>query len=287
VAGCTRSPSSASTGSSSSCSCRLPENELDLPPEDDALLGELLAPLVAEKMRRTGSLRAPEPIEEGHVFAAINAASASCASKNCIQEENDPRCGPWSHFAGACAALSSGERGFRCCTLVADKLGVSIRCADEDNGQKSLMTQIDFPWSSISDVQEPRQEGGPESCTVTLAIREPTRLSGGPAGALALTLRLPSWKVARRFADTVFAFKAFEAQRTLLSNITKPVAPETHADGQLLLDETGCAFWALDQDTQLDPEDEEAGFLSPVMEAYVMESCPAPVPTPCCTLCWC
>lgn len=245
------------------------------PPEIDASLQDLLAPLVAERVHDFGRLAPPNSLEVEHVFAAISAVSTPADSSNGIY-------GPGSHFASACRSLA--RHGFRRCRLVVDKLGVSIHCAAEPQlGQEA--EQVDFPWSSISDVQDPRAKAGLQGCAVTLGVREPTRLFEAPSAALALVLRLPDRVTARRLADAALAFKAYEAQ-TALWNACGGLGAHSAAFGKfakLLLDERGSAFWSLsgpEEAEYLEAAKTHVEPLGPVVEASAPESS-------CCHLCWC
>jgi len=215
------------------------------------------------------------------VFAAVSAVAAPSAAST------DPRTGktaePGSHFVSACKSLAM--QGFRRCNLVADKLGVSIRCDPDPDDQESPFPaeQVDFPWSSISDVQDPRAKAGLQGCTVTMGIREPSRLWEAPVGALALVLRLPDRAAARQLADAALAFKAYEAQAALwhaCGRVAPSVAPVA-ARPVLLLDERGSAFWSL-------AGDEDVAFSEATKSMPVeihLEG--ASTDTPCCNLCWC
>lgn len=244
---------------------------LTAPPESDASLGDLLAPLVAERMRHNGRIAPPEPLEFPMVFAAISAIAAPTA---------DPGA-QWSHFMGACESLATC--GFRRCSLVVDKLGISVRCVDEQDVPGRPGEQVDFPWSSISDVQDPRLKNGLQGCAVTLGIREPARLFEGPAGALALALRLSSWEDARNFADAALAFKAYEAQMAVWNSQRCHTEPSTDTVALLLLDERGYAFWSINGEEEAEPIPEpsvDLDVMGPVTEGNMTT-------TPCCTLCWC
>mmetsp|Transcript_153905 Transcript_153905/g.271737 ORF Transcript_153905/g.271737 Transcript_153905/m.271737 type:complete len:382 (+) Transcript_153905:101-1246(+) len=246
------------------------------PPEIDASLQDLLAPLVAERVHDLGQIAPPSSLEVRNVFAAISAVSAPALSPDGSSEG--------SHFSSACRSLA--RSGFRRCCLVVDKLGVSVRCVEErEMGQQE--EQVDFPWSSISDVQDPRLKAGLQGCAVTLGVREPTRLFEAASGALALVLRLPDRDTARRLADAALAFKAYEAQTALwnacsqagLGTISAPFGKFA----TLLLDERGCAFWSLVGDEEaayLEAAKTHVEPLGPVVEVSVPESS-------CCNLCWC
>lgn len=260
--------------------------------ESDASLCDLLAPLVAERVQDVGRLAPPSALEVDSAYAAISAValpapatavSAGGAALGVAVLD----AAPGSHFVSACRNLALS--GFRRCSLVVDKLGVSIRCLRSDPDLPSEAEQVDFPWSSISDVQDPGLRAGLQGCTVTLGIREPSRLFEGPSGALALVVRLPDRKTARRLADATLAFKAYEAQ-TALWNMWGPrqeICGNTRLFDEgfaaLLLDEQGCAFWSLageEEAAQCGRADPTT--CGPTVEAYVPQG-----PQQCCHLCWC
>lgn len=256
-----------------------PPRTLAPPPESDASLRDLLAPLVAEKVRSGGGLAPPDALELDNALAAISAVSV--ASREAAGAAGSST----SHFACACQSLAM--RGFRRCSVVVDKLGVSVRCLPEDAGPgdaaAGAVEQVDFPWSSVSDVQDPRLKPGLQGCAVTLGVREPARLFEGPAGALALVLRLPDRQAACRLADTALAFKAYEAQAALW-NACRRALPGIAQESMLFLDDRGCAFWSLPDDVRdelhgpgIAPPSE---LLGPVLEGSTTES-------QCCNLCWC
>lgn len=239
-----------------------------LPPESmDASLRDMLAPLVAESLRAHGRLAPPRSLELSGVFAAVSAVSSGVTT-GCTQSD--------SHFVSAIQCLA--QRGFRRCSVVVDKLGVSIGCMEElDAGH--CAEQVDFQWSSICDVQDPRLKPGLQGCAVTLGIREPTRLFEGPRGALALVLRLPNRESARSLADASLAFKAYEAQTVLWHACT---ASSLVASTQLLLDECGCAFWSTPDSAGCAVEAAKVH-----MEPFVYVEHGAPPETTCCNMCWC
>lgn len=256
-------PQQTASGSVSSAS-------LALSPEPDASLRDLLAPLVAESLRAHGRLAPPSPLELDGAFAAISAVPSATSDRHFHNA---------SHFASALRSLA--QCGFRRCSLVVDKLGLSIRCLEElDLGHDS--EQVDFPWSAISDVQDPRLKQGLQGCAVTLGIREPTRLLEGPCGALALVIRLPDRDSARKLADAALAFKAYEAQ-TILWNVRgrSRSAAVSSVSATLLLDECGFAFWSLGSDDKCGVE------VAKVHEPFIYVEQGAPAETTCCNICWC
>jgi len=252
------------------------DNGLSPPPDSDVSLLDLLAPLVAERLQRTGGLAPPpQPLEISDAFAAISvvtvprgdtsgAVPGACAS----------------HFVQACSSLAT--HGFRRCSLVVDKLGVSVRCLEGHGSQGHPAEQVDFPWSSVSDVQDPRLRTGLQGCTLALGVREPARLFGGPAGALTLVLRLPNGSTAGRLADAALAFKAYEAQTALRSRGQAAASPALAA---LLLDECGSAFWSLTGDEEQEAAGADAAKVNMEPCGPVMEG--GPLEPPCCSLCWC
>lgn len=233
-------------------------------PEADASLHELLAPLVKESLQASGHISPPNPLEVLGAFAAISSV-ASASAVGDVQMV--------SHFRGALRSLA--QQGFRRCSLVSDKLGISIRCLEEvDLGHQE--EQVDFPWSSVSDIQDPRTKAGLQGCAVTFGVREPSRIFEGASGALALVVRLPDRATARKLADAALAFKAYEAQ-TLLWKVCGR-GGNNFGTAALLLDERGCAFWSLADDNTVGVE------AAPL--PYVMEQGAAPEST-CCNICWC
>lgn len=243
------------------------------PLECDSSLRDMLAPLVAERLHLKGGISPPNLLEVAGVLAAISAVAAPSSNST------------GSHFAGACGALAM--HGFRQCSLVVDKLGVSVRCTDSQAESGQGADQVDFPWSSISDVQDPRLKRGLQGCAVTLGVREPSRLGEGPPGALALVLRLADHDAAQRLADTVLAFKAYEAQTALWNKFgrTPNVTQGDESSAVLMLDERGSAFWSLAEDDPWAASEEAKLCLDAYGGTISMESA-APVP-PCCQFCWC
>lgn len=243
------------------------------PLECDSSLQDMLAPLVAERLHLKGGMSPPNSLEVAGVLAAISAVSAPSSNS------------AGSHFAGACGALAM--HGFRQCSVVVDKLGISVRCSDAQLDRGQGAEQVDFPWSSISDVQDPRLKRGLQGCAVTLGVREPSRLGEGPPGALALVLRLADHDAAQRLADTVLAFKAYEAQTALWNKFGRaPTAPPgDESAAVLMLDERGSAFWSLAEDDPWAATEEAKICLDAYGGTISMESA-APVP-PCCQFCWC
>lgn len=237
-------------------------------PEADASLCDLLAPLVAESLGAYGRVAPPSPLEVGGAFAAISAVPSASAIQG------------GSHFVSALRSLA--QCGFRRCSLVVDKLGLSICCLEElDLGHSA--EQVDFPWSSVSDVQDPRLKPGLQGCAVTVGIREPSRLFEGPCGALALVVRLPDRESAQRLADATLAFKAYEAQTMLWNVCGHGVSTESLSSlTTLLLDERGCAFWSVADDNKRGVEAAKVH-----TEPFVYMEQGAPPETTCCNICWC
>lgn len=271
------------------------------PLESDASLHDLLAPLVAERVRRNGGLSPPSPLEVPTALAAISAVVAPPSHGADNGASAAERGAFTSHFESACKSL--GMQGFRTCSLVADKLGVSIRCksSPQDHPERGCPEeQVDFPWSSISDVQDPRPKPGLQGCAVTLGVREPTRLFEGSAGALALVLRLPDRETAQRLADAALAFKAYETQTSLFNARGRGGPPargppppagasaSVIAGGAaLLLDERGGAFWSMGERAE-GMEAAKAGALDPLVGGGVqLEGASLDDQQACCTLCWC
>eukprot|EP00927_Polykrikos_kofoidii_P017528 TRINITY_DN18003_c0_g1_i1.p1 TRINITY_DN18003_c0_g1~~TRINITY_DN18003_c0_g1_i1.p1 ORF type:complete len:357 (-),score=54.70 TRINITY_DN18003_c0_g1_i1:321-1259(-) len=248
-----------------------------MPLEIDASLRDLLAPLVAERVRQNGGIAPPHAFQVEGAFAAVSTVTAANSESRAGSVGTERG----SHFAGACRSLAM--HGFRRCSLVVDKLGLSITCVPEEPGGQT--EQVDFPWSSISDVQDPRTKSGLQACAVTLGIREPSKLFQAPTSALALVLRLPDRETAQRLADAGLAFKAYEAQAALWYACGRAVvtAPLIGATAALLLDERGCAFWSVAGD--VDASNAEIVPTVPADIGPVMEGSTSP--THCCNLCWC
>lgn len=243
-------------------------NSLAPPPESDASLQELLAPLVAECLHDRQRMGPPDALELDGAFAAISAIGDLRGSNS------------GSYFTAAIRSLA--KHGFRRCTLVVDKLGLSIRCLEElPLGCRA--EQVDFSWSSISDVQDPHQKAGLQGCAVTLGIREPARLLESSCGGLALVLRLQNRESARRLADAALAFKAYEAQTALWTCVGNKSKAALMELTKLLLDEHGCAVWSL-------PDSQSNSLLQApqvLAEPYVYMEQGPDSQTPCCNLCWC
>eukprot|EP00929_Paragymnodinium_shiwhaense_P028070 TRINITY_DN16344_c0_g1_i4.p1 TRINITY_DN16344_c0_g1~~TRINITY_DN16344_c0_g1_i4.p1 ORF type:complete len:410 (+),score=70.49 TRINITY_DN16344_c0_g1_i4:67-1230(+) len=295
-------------------------NNMLLPPgllsisDLDASLRDLLAPLVAEARHRRGDGAAfspPEPVEVRGAFAAV---SAVCMVQKSSASPSGFAGSAESHFQGACQALA--HQGFRQCDIIVDKLGVCLRCESEESEDDQ---QVDFPWSSVSDVQDPRSKAGLQGCMMTLTVREPACLSEAPAGALALVLRLPDRATARRLADATLAFKAYEAQAYGLCdgaarrsqlvavgggpvngvpvaaapNVQHAAAFQAASLASLLLDERGCAYWSLADGHELlamqhlgAAHVEAAEQQHAVLPHFTMEGS-VDGDTPCCHICWC
>merc|ERR1711972_1078633 len=82
------------------------------PSEIDASLRDLLAPLVAERVRHAGGIAPPDALEIDGVFAAVSAVAApsgAAASDNSFSMNGEPN----SHFTSACRSLAM--QGFRRC----------------------------------------------------------------------------------------------------------------------------------------------------------------------------
>jgi len=245
-----------------------PSNALAPPPESDASLQELLAPLVAECLHDRKRIAPPNALELDGAFAAISAIGDLCGSNG------------GSYFASALRSLA--QHGFRRCSLVVDKLGLSIRCLEELSlGCEA--EQVDFSWSSISDVQDPHQKAGLQGCAVTVGIREPVRLFEGPCGGLALVLRVRNRESARRLADAALAFKAYEAQTTLWNCVGNKGQASLIGLTKLLLDDHGCAVWSLPDNQSSSVSQVPKVFAEPCV--YMEQGSTSQ--TPCCNLCWC
>lgn len=156
---------------------------------------------------------------------------------------------PTLHFVSARKILATS--GFRRCDIVVDKLGVSVRCLEDLGAGDAKQShgfpseQIDFPWSSISDVQDPRTKKGLQGHAVMLGIREPASLGGEPSAALCLVLRLPDRPTAHKLADVALAFKVYEVQTAVWNTVERHGLAAARSNAALLLDERGIAFWSL------------------------------------------
>jgi len=203
----------------------------------DSSLRDFLAPLVTECNNSRGRITPPNVFRVQSALAAISAVKLPGA--------NDPT----TYLVSARKSLAT--HGFRRCDLVVDKLGVSVRCFPDEGSFKSklnhgnLSDQFDFPWTSISDVQDPRTKKGLQGLAVTFGIREPASLGGEPSGALCLVIRLPDRVTAHKLADVALAFKVYEVQTAVWNSVGRNGLAAARNSAALLLDERGIAFWSL------------------------------------------
>lgn len=216
--------------------------------ESDPSLGDLLRPLVSEAFTDLHRITMPTPLDVPLVLVALAVSG----------EPDDV-----THFERACQSLATA--GFRICSVVMDKLGLSVRCLkplkeyNPDGEEYELPECFHFPWASVMDI-EPKMSADPDGeHLIVIRVREPVALGNEPSGGLMLVLRMADRALASRIVDCTLAFKSYEFQMVLFnSRVSMPSSAAAHnGAAALFLDEKGFAFWRLGWD-QLEQMEEQA-----------------------------
>jgi hypothetical protein len=233
--------------------------------EVTASLRELLAPLVRECFLDIGRIEPPEPLTVPTALCvlAVDGRGRGDLGRSGTQTPTAPVQEGWStYYVQACGSLDPARGGGpRRCSLVVDKLGVSVKTFPDAPGEinvdfwmaDSMSSEVpntehmlSFPWSCIADV-EPLSGRGKRSHRLAVRIREPAALGEERRLALTLELLLPDWGQVRQLADAALEFKSYEVQTGLLAmrDFSSPTPTLSSGATTLLLDEQGHAFWSM------------------------------------------